>query len=212
MSEALIDRLAADLRPSHGRALARRLVTGWAVGLAASALLIVGLVGARRDFAAAAGERMFWMKLGYPMLLAVLALRACGPLARPFGAGRGRLAWLAWPIVLVGLLAWSALATAPATARAGLVAGHSAAACTGLILAASAPPFAGLLWAFRTLAPVRLRLAGFAAGLAAGGAGAAAYALHCEETAAPFLAAWYSLGVLGAGVIGALAGPRLLRW
>ena len=49
-------------------------------------------------------------------------------------------------------------------------------------------------------------------GMAAGGFGAAAYALSCPEAAGPFVAIWYSLGMVAAGVVGALLGPWALRW
>jgi hypothetical protein len=49
-------------------------------------------------------------------------------------------------------------------------------------------------------------------GLTAGALGAAVYALHCDEMAAPFLATWYLLGMTIPALIGAGAGPRLLRW
>lgn len=64
----------------------------------------------------------------------------------------------------------------------------------------------------RGLAPTRLRLAGAAAGFAAGSLGALVYSLHCPELAAPFLAIWYLLGMLIPTAIGAWLGPRLLRW
>jgi hypothetical protein len=67
-------------------------------------------------------------------------------------------------------------------------------------------------WALRQLAPTRLTLAGALAGLFAGGAGAFVYAFHCPETAAPFVALWYSAGILLTAGLGALLGPRLLRW
>jgi hypothetical protein len=66
--------------------------------------------------------------------------------------------------------------------------------------------------ALRSLAPTRLRLAGTAAGLAAGAVGASVYQLHCPELAAPFLGTWYVLGILAPAALGALIGPRLLRW
>jgi hypothetical protein len=69
-----------------------------------------------------------------------------------------------------------------------------------------------LIGAIRGLAPVRLRLAGAAAGLTAGGLAAAIYSLHCPESAAPFVAIWYTLGILLPAAVGAVAGPRLLRW
>jgi hypothetical protein len=49
-------------------------------------------------------------------------------------------------------------------------------------------------------------------GVAAGAAGAAAYALHCAETTLPFLAVWYTLGIGAAGLIGGVLGRPLLRW
>jgi hypothetical protein len=49
-------------------------------------------------------------------------------------------------------------------------------------------------------------------GLTAGALGAAVYALHCDEMAAPFLATWYLLGMTIPALIGAGAGLRLLRW
>jgi hypothetical protein len=84
--------------------------------------------------------------------------------------------------------------------------------CLLAIILPSLPVFAGVLWAFRRLAATNLRLAGLLAGLTAGSAAATVYALYCPETTATFLISWYSLGILAAGLIGLLAGPRLLRW
>ena len=47
--------------------------------------------------------------------------------------------------------------------------------------------------------------AGAAAGWLAGGVGAAAYALHCPEMDAPFLAVWYVLGMCVPTALGAVA-------
>ena len=74
------------------------------------------------------------------------------------------------------------------------------------------PALALALSALRGLAPTRLALAGAAAGLFAGGAGAFAYAFHCPELEAPFLGAWYVAGMLIPAALGALPGRRLLRW
>jgi hypothetical protein len=49
-------------------------------------------------------------------------------------------------------------------------------------------------------------------GLAAGGVGASAYALHCPESTAAFMAIWYTLGMAATGLLGFLVSPRLLRW
>ena len=89
--------------------------------------------------------------------------------------------------------------------------GHSWDKCPWRILVVGLPLLAGAVWAVRGLAPTRLTLAGLAAGGCAGGLGAAIYAVACDETSAPFLAIWYTLGMMALALIG-LLGARLLRW
>jgi len=75
------------------------------------------------------------------------------------------------------------------------------------------PPLAPGWWrVWRALAPTRLRLAGFAAGLLAGAIGAAGYALSCTEESTAFIAVWYSAGIVLTGLLGGALGGRLLRW
>jgi hypothetical protein len=80
------------------------------------------------------------------------------------------------------------------------------------VLALSLPAFAGAVWALRGLAPTRLRLAGFAAGVFAGSLGAFGYSFACPEASAAFVAVWYSVGILLSGLLGAVMGPKLLDW
>lgn len=89
--------------------------------------------------------------------------------------------------------------------------GRTALQCALAIPAPAGPVFVGLLWAFRRLAPTRLRLAGAAAGVLAGAAGASVYAFTCPEQSAAFMVTWYDAGIIAAGLIGAFLGPRLLR-
>jgi hypothetical protein len=212
VSDDLIARLSADLRPIPKGVVIRRLVYGLSAGGLVSAALVVATLGARPDLGAAMGRGMFWVKFGYTLALAVLALSACEQLTRPAGNAGRRLPWMLVPVVTLAALAAWRLAQAPAAWRTAMVMGHSANVCPWLILAFSPPPLLGLIWAARGLAPTRLRLTGLALGLAAGGASAMAYALHCDEMAAPFLMIWYSLGIVGAGFVGWLFGARMLRW
>lgn len=71
---------------------------------------------------------------------------------------------------------------------------------------------AGILWAFRKFAPTRPRLAGFCSGGLAGTVAAVVYAVHCTESAAAFVATWYTFGMLLPALLGLLIGPRVLRW
>src|SRR3569623_2288457 len=90
--------------------------------------------------------------------------------------------------------------------------GQSWMLCPWRVLVLAVPIFIGLLWSFRRLAPTRLRAAGAAAGLDAGAFAATVYCLHCPEVSALFVLTWYSLGILLAAGLGALLGPRVLRW
>jgi hypothetical protein len=213
MSGDLVDALSSELAPVSRFYVPRRLLLGIGAGTAASALLVIALLGPRPDLYRAMGTAMFWMKLAYPLSLALIAGLASERLARPAGgAARDRILWLALPLLLVFALASVELVTAYPAVRRTLLMGGSARVCPLLVLASAVAPLIGLIWAMRGLAPTRLREAGAAIGLAAGGAGAFAYAWHCTESAAPFVALWYTLGMAVATLLGWLLGPRLLRW
>jgi hypothetical protein len=155
---------------------------------------------------------MFWVRAGYCASLALIALVAVGRLGRP-GARLSLVpVGLALPVIAMWLLAIVVLLRAPARDRVALVLGHTALACPWLITLLAAPLLVALIWALRGLAPTRLRLAGAAAGFAAGAAGALVYTLHCPELAAPFFATWYLLGMLIPAGLGAWLGTRLLCW
>jgi hypothetical protein len=69
-----------------------------------------------------------------------------------------------------------------------------------------------LLVAMRRHAPTHLALAGAAAGLAAGGAGATIYCFHCSQASWVSILGQYTPAVALVAALGALCGPRLLRW
>ena len=212
MTDDLIDRLTRDLRPVGPGVVARRLILALAIGGAVALAGMALVLGFRPDLATATASRMFWMKLAYTLGFAGLGLWCVARLGRPGLSAAGRLPWLLAPLVGVAPMVAMQLIRTPSAAWRPQVMGDTAIVCPWRILAVAQPVFAALIWALRTLAPTRPRLAGAMAGLTAGGLGAAIYALHCPETGAPFLAIWYTLGILAPCALGALAGPRLLRW
>ena len=206
-------RLVEDLSPTPPHYVVRRLLAGAGGGAAVSLVLVAILMGYRPDMATAALTPMFWWKLIYVLALAVVAVWSADRFARPGGAeGWKRGIWAIVPLTLaLGLAAWQLLST-PAVDRPGMIMGGSARVCPWCIVAYAVPPMIGLVWAVRGLAPTRLGQAGLMIGLAGGGLGAAAYALHCTESAAPFLAIWYTLGIAIAAAIGGILGPFILQW
>ncbi len=210
--EDFIDRLVGELKPASPRPLARRLVVGAVGGAAIAGALMLAWLGTNPDMPSMMRSPTFWMKLAYGAALGLAGLLAAARLARP-GGGWGRLPLVALGIVVtvVAIGAWR-LITAPPPMRGAMVMGESALVCPWLIGALALPVAAGLVWAMRGFAPVRLRQAGAAVGLAAGGIATMIYSIHCPENAAPFIALWYTLGMAGAAFVGWLSGPRLLRW
>jgi hypothetical protein len=61
-------------------------------------------------------------------------------------------------------------------------------------------------------APTRPAVTGAIAGLMSAGLAATLYASHCTDDSPLFVATWYSIATALVAAIGALAGPRLLRF
>lgn len=211
MSE-LAGKLSGELAPVPPSFVVRRLLSGLGAGALVSVAGVLAILRLRPDLTDAMATPMFWVKLVYPLSLALIACLAAERLARPAGRAARRLIWLAAPVAAVALLALVQLVTTAHEARHAIVMGGSARICSFLVLASSIPPLLGLVWAMRGLAPTRLGETGAVIGVAAGGIGAFAYAWHCTEWGAPFLALWYTAGILAGSLLGAFLGPLLLRW
>ncbi|ATE65557.1 NrsF family protein [Rhizorhabdus dicambivorans] len=211
-SDALIRSLAADLRPVPRNAVGLRIAAGLGVGGAATVALIGWWLGFRPDFDVAMRGYTFWMKWIYTASLGTVAVSAAIQLARPEPVPLRGLWLLGLPVLLLAAIGLVEMARTPSDQWFAMWLGRSWKQCPWIVLRLSIPIFIGLLWAYRRLAPTRLRAAGAAAGLAAGACAATLYCLHCPETSAMFVLTWYSLGIAAMAAIGALVGPRLLRW
>jgi len=208
----LIAALAADTRRISPRAAQQRLVVGLGLGMATAAALTIGSFGMRPDLPGALTSTQLWMKAAYTASLAVIAVLAVLHVARP-DAGPTRLSWLLLiPVALLASMSAMELMTTPGEMWMPMWLGGSWRQCSIRVVFLAVPIFAALIWSFRQFAPTNLRRAGAAAGLAAGACSATVYGLHCGEVSATFVLTWYSLGIVAATGIGALIGPRLLRW
>jgi hypothetical protein len=199
---------AAPVRPGH---VAGVLALGLIGGMAVSAALMMGWLGLRPDIGEAVTTAPFWIKFAYTLVLTVSGFWIVERQARAASKAGGGL--LLGAFALAAMVGLAVIQLAPPDApRHAMIMGHSANVCTRNIIVLSLPIFAGLFWAMRKLAPTRLVLAGASAGLLAGAAGAWVYAFHCDESAAPFMAIWYTLGIGASGALGALLGRWGLRW
>ncbi|MDH1576314.1 DUF1109 domain-containing protein [Pseudomonas sp. GD03746] len=211
-TDELITLLAAGEEPVGRHALARRLALALLAGTLGAVLMTVALYGVRSDLAEVARTPLFWAKLALPASLALLGLWLTQRLARP--GVRGGVVWqlLGLPLLLVWLGAAISLFGAPVEARADLIFGRTWRTCALNITLLCVPVFITLFWALRGLAPTRLRQAGAAAGLLSGSTATLVYCLHCPEMQVPFWGTWYVLGMLLPTLMGAVLGPRFLRW
>ena len=211
-TDDLVSMLAGGTDAVDPKAPARRYIIAVGGGAIIATFFMSLWLDVRPTLARDAMLPMFWIKEAFCAALVASGLFAVMRLSRPGAA----LAWvrplMAAPILAIWLLAIAALATADPENRTDLIRGVSWTECTFNIAVLSIPIFAAILWAMKGLAPTRLRLAGAAAGFAAGAIGALVYTLHCPELDAPFLAIWYMSGILIPTVFGAGVGPRLLRW
>ena len=210
--EALIRSLSSEIAPVPRHAVGIRIALGLAMGAAGTVALIGWWLGFRPDFDVAMRSYSFWMKWTYTTALAAAAIVATVQLARPEASSLRWLWILAVPMLLLAVVGVVEMRQVPSREWLAMWLGSSWKQCPGIVLRLAGPIFLGLLWAYRRLAPTRLRTAGAVAGLAAGACAAALYCLHCPEVSALFVLTWYTLGIALAALIGALVGPRLLRW
>jgi hypothetical protein len=204
--------LATGVEPARSGSFPGRHVVTLGSGVLVSVLLMTSVLGVRPTLPGDVALPMFWVKAIFCAAVAGGALVTAARLARPGKAIGLAPAWPAASIVLMWMLASVALFEVNPDDRAALIFGNTSTVCPLLIALLSSPVFVAIIWAVKSLAPTRLRLAGAAAGLASGGIGALVYTFHCPELEAPFLAVWYMLGVLMPAAVGGLFGPSLLRW
>ena len=209
-TDDLIDALAAGLQPTRPAQLNPWLLAG---AVAASVIAVTVLLGVRPALIDVLSSPTTWVKGLYSIGLAGAALWLGLRAGRPGADTRAPLVALG---AIVGLaLLWGAveLMTAPGGERLAEWLGRTWTVCGRNILLVSAAAAVPTFLSARRLAPTRPAFSGFALGLAAGGIAATAYGvLHCPESTAAFVATWYSLGIAGAGLIGAVAGRFALRW
>lgn len=211
-TDELIAALARQADVVDPRKPLRRLLGASLLGIVAALPLMLWSLGLNPSLASDAQVPMFWVKWGFVAAVALATLMLVIRLARPGAAMQWAARAVVSPFFALWALAAIVLLSAAPAERMPLVMGSSWNSCPLNIAMLSLPVLVLLLAVVRSLAPTRLRLAGTATGLLAGALATLAYLLHCPELEAPFVAVWYVIGMAIPAVIGALIGPRALRW
>lgn len=208
-TDELINVLSEDSAPARRESLFLKLAVAALVGLAVGVLLIVFLEGVRPDFTKNAGQVA--LKATFSAVFAAAALPVAARLARP-GNKVGVWVGVTFAIGLVCVLVSGFLLMPPKeNAVGGLIGGVVPIAF--LIIPALAAPAAIVIFSwFRQHAPTRLAFAGASVGAMSGGLAAMAYALVCPVDDMGFVSVWYGAAIGVCTIVGALVGPRVLRW
>lgn len=210
-TDALIAALARDTAPISRRAVERRLSLGAVIGVLVSLAVLVMTLGLRPDLRDAVRSTAFWAQAGVALSLAFVGLNLSGQLARP-DCRRLRWPWLASVPVAIGLSLAAMEPTGATAPPRGSVVLEPAWYRPSVILLLAVPILAGLVREVRRLAPTRLRAAGSAAGLAAGGLAATLHGLSSQQVSPFHHMAGDAVAIALASAAGALLGPRLMRW
>ncbi|MEZ5937898.1 MAG: DUF1109 domain-containing protein [Hyphomonadaceae bacterium] len=206
-TDDLIRTLSRDLEPSARKRLTPGLVLSLVGGLIAGAVLVVLALGLREHFMTHTAAVA--MKAIFSALVCVALLPLAARLARP---GRRVSVWLiavAALLILTGIVAGFMVMPGP---QGGGAFGYGF-PLAYLVIPVLATPTAILVFGwFRRHAPTRLAFAGGVVGAMSGGLGAVAYALICPVDDMGFVSFWYGAAILTCTVVGAVIGPRILRW
>jgi hypothetical protein len=181
-------------------------------GIVLSMMLMSATLKVNADLLALFQNVSFLVKISYVTLFFVIAFISLNAVARPGAETETHIWRLVLPVVVISCIAVPSVWSASPELRESLIFSQTWSVCAVLIALLSSPVFAFALWAMKELAPTNLRLAGSVAGLFSGAAGALVYCIHCPEVAVPFVAIWYTLGMMIPMIFGYVLGPRLLRW
>jgi hypothetical protein len=207
-TDDLIGLLAAAPAARPGGPIALWMAGGVSLALA----LVLTNLGLREDYAASLASPEVWMKLAFTALMLVGAGWAVRSVCRPGASVAGGVGVMVAALALIVLSAGFDLAGRPIALWPERISGDEWRACLTFIPFYALPAMLLVGVGMRRLAPTDLARAGLLMGLAGGAASAVAYAHHCSDDAAPFVAVWYIAGIAVAALIGRVIGPRLLRW
>jgi hypothetical protein len=210
-TDQLIRTLAADnahrARPV-GFVLALALLSAAPVSLA----IFFASLGVRPDVMTAMHNPFFDLKFAVTLALAISAIAVSLHLSRP----EASLAGWAWLLLIpAGILAAGLSGEMMLPHRLPMMTrlvGSNSRVCLTAIPLMSLPLLAAALIGLRHGAPTRPAVAGAIAGMLSAGLAATLYASHCTDDSPLFVATWYTIATALVTAIGALAGPRMLRF
>ena len=211
-TDQLIDLLSTNVEPVKRGHLRKTLVFALLIGGVAAFCVMLTTVGLRSQASDKLDPGYLILKLLFTISLVGLGAMLLTRLMRPGQSGQKQSRLVVLPFLLIAGAGIIALVFGEPMAWGRMLFGMHWVTCLLCIPLFAVLPFAALVWALRRGAPTNLTQTGAIAGLVAGALGATAYAFHCPDDSVQYIAVWYGTLVAFCGVIGAILGPRLLRW
>ncbi|WP_353475190.1 NrsF family protein [Salipiger sp. H15] len=196
-TDELIAALAADDVPARRPRLHWRI----AFGVAVSIVLMLVFWGMRPGWPDVLLMAPLLVKQALPLLVAL----AAWPILRRNDPEAQAPLWPLWLLAAASGAGWLYAALS-----GGDVIGKTLWQCLLSIPALALPIALALFLGMRHRVEPRPARSGMLAGLFAGGAAAAVYAVHCDEDSAAFFLLWYGLAIVLCGLAGRAAGRRWL--
>jgi hypothetical protein len=210
-TDQLIRSLAAD-NPHRTRPVGFVLTLALLLAAPVSVAIFLTELGVRPDVMTAMRNPFFDLKFAVTLGLAIPAIAVSLHLSRPEASLRG-WAWLL--LIPVGLLVAGIAGEMMMPQRLPMMTrliGSNYLICLTSIPLMALPLLAAALAGLRHGAPTRPAVAGAIAGLLSAGLAATLYASHCTDDSPLFVATWYTIATALVAAVGALAGPRVLRF
>ena len=210
-TDQLIDSLAANLQPVDRSRVSRRLCIALAIGLAASIGEILLFIGPYQGLDGRGLVGLFSqlpLTFGIVVITAIFLFRSTHPGVEV----RGVPALASFPVGAIVAFAAVGLMLTHRFDSVGMTVDNSSLACLLYIPLFAIVPFTAVAWALRTGAPTHLVRAGAAAGLISGALSASACALPCANNQYVAVALCHGLALEICAGLGAIVGPRILRW
>src|SRR4029079_12012984 len=210
-TEQLIRTLAAD-NAHRPRPVGYVLMLALLAAAPVSLLIFFAELGVRQDVMTAMRNPFFDLKFAVTLALAISAIAVALHLSRPETSLRGFGWYLLIPAgLLVAGISGEMMMPQRAPMMTRLV-GNNSRYCLTFIPVISLPLLVAALFGLRHGARPRRARTGAIAGMLSAGLAATLYASHCTDDSPLFVATWYTLAAALVAALGALIGPRVLKY
>ncbi len=210
-TDQLIRTLAAD-NAHRARPVGSVLALSLLLAAPVSIVIFLTELGIRPDVMTAMRNPFFDLKFAVTLALAISAIAISLHLSRPEASLKGWAWLLLIPVALLVAGIGGEMMMPQRSSMMMRLVGKNAWVCLTSIPLMALPLLAAALVGLRHGAPTRPALAGALAGLLSAGLAATLYASHCTDDSPLFVATWYTIAAAMVAAIGALAGPRVLRF